>query len=191
MDQETIMKLKSQCRTLAPVFLLVTAACGGSQPVTVVAPDPGIIVAESSLRRVDTSALGPGRIRSSVVSMALEAMGTPYVWGGTDGNGFDCSGLIQFSYRQHGIEIPRVSRDQMRAGTAVPKNVADLEPGDVLGFNAQVGGRVTHVGLYVGDNQFIHSSPRGVEMADITTRYWVQHWVGARRFVTGSQRRRK
>jgi cell wall-associated NlpC family hydrolase len=180
------MAFRNIYRTFAPAILLVTVACGGSQPISGVAPDPG----SARIPEGNPTAAEADRIRTSVVEMALEAMGTPYVWGGTSENGFDCSGLIQYSYRQHGIELPRVSRAQMRAGMAVERNVGALQPGDVLGFNAESGGRITHVGLYVGENQFIHSSPRGVEMADLTTRYWRQHWVGARRFVMDGPRRR-
>lgn len=168
-----------------PALAFLVAACGGRQPVGVVVPDRGAPIAGNmaSPGRTGVSEAEAVRIRSAVVELALEAMGTPYVWGGTSENGFDCSGLIQYAYRRHGIELPRVSRSQMRAGTAVNRSIEDLKPGDVLGFNAQRGGRITHVGLYLGNNRFIHSSPRGVEQADLTTRYWRQHWVGARRMV--------
>lgn len=164
--------------TLVSPLLILAMACGGAPPPST---GPAPAAAEPSDRRAADS--DAATITASVVEIALEAMGTPYVWGGTSDNGFDCSGLIQYAYRQHGIELPRVSRNQMREGRAVERSVAALRPGDILGFNAQQGGRITHVGLYVGDNEFIHSSPRGVELADLTTRYWREHWVGARRVV--------
>lgn len=163
--------------TLVSPLVILAMACGGGPPPAGPAP------AAAAPSRGKTTDSDASRITTSVVEIALEAMGTPYAWGGTSENGFDCSGLIQYAYRQHGIELPRVSRNQMREGSAVERNVAALQPGDILGFNAQRGGRVTHVGLYVGNNEFIHSSPRGVEIADLTSRYWREHWVGARRVV--------
>jgi cell wall-associated NlpC family hydrolase len=128
------------------------------------------------------------RVSASVVETALAVMGTPYQWGGTDANGFDCSGLIQYAYGQHGIVLPRVSRDQVRMGTAVDRRVTALRPGDVLGFSANGTSTVTHVGLFVGDGQFLHSSSGGVTLSSLTgsdgdSRWWQQHWVAARRII--------
>ncbi|MDH4131945.1 MAG: C40 family peptidase, partial [Gemmatimonadota bacterium] len=128
------------------------------------------------------------RLTASVVETALAAMGAPYSWGGTNQNGFDCSGLIQYAYGQHGIVMPRVSRDQMRMGTAVDRRADQLRPGDVLGFSSDGSSRITHVGLYVGDGQFIHSSSTGVKLSglgaeDPDSRWWRDRWVGVRRIV--------
>lgn len=119
----------------------------------------------------------------AVVERAFQAIGTPYEWGGTDANGFDCSGLIRFAYGEFGIELPRISRDQLRMGSPVDPRVGALQPGDILGFSAVVGGEATHVGLYVGDGEFIHSSTGGVRVSDLREPYWQQHFVKARRMV--------
>jgi cell wall-associated NlpC family hydrolase len=129
------------------------------------------------------------RLTASVVETALAAMGSPYQWGGTNANGFDCSGLIQFSYAKHGVLLPRVSRDQARMGQAVTRQVTALRPGDILAFSsAGTSGNVTHVGLYVGNGQFIHSSGTGVKLSQLEagdgdSRWWRDRWVGARRIV--------
>lgn len=128
------------------------------------------------------------RLTATVVETALAVMGAPYSWGGTDQNGFDCSGLIQYAYGQHGVVLPRISRDQMRMGAAVERRADALRPGDVLGFSADRSSRITHVGLHVGNGQFIHSSSTGVKLSsldanDPDSRWWRDRWVGVRRIV--------
>ena len=123
---------------------------------------------------------------ADVVRTALDALGTPYQWGGTAANGFDCSGLIQYAYAQHGIRLPRMSRDQATSGTEVPPVVEALQPGDILLFSARPGGGVTHVGMYVGEQKFIHSSSTGVKLSrleihDPDGAWWLTRMVGARR----------
>jgi hypothetical protein len=132
---------------------------------------------------------GSRALRESVVETAKEAMGRPYVWGGTgtNGGGFDCSGLIQHAYARHGVALPRTSREQAREGRAVARKVGSLRQGDLLTFS-NTGGSVTHVGLYIGDGQFIHSASRGVQVSvlsgeDPYGRWWFKRWVGVRRIL--------
>jgi len=125
---------------------------------------------------------------SGVVKTALDALGAPYLWGGTAANGFDCSGLVRWAYSQHGIRLPRMSRDQARAGNEIPPVLDALQPGDILLFAAQPGGGVTHVGMYVGEQKFIHSANSGVKLSrleaqDAEGAWWVARWVGARRVI--------
>ena len=125
---------------------------------------------------------------NAVVATANDAVGTRYKLGGTgNGDGFDCSGLIQYAYAQQGIDLPRRSVDQARAGREVGKDREALVPGDILTF-AVTGSRVSHVGLYVGDGRFIHSASRGVRVSvldegDPDGRYWLRRWVGSRRIL--------
>jgi len=125
---------------------------------------------------------------ADVVRTALDAIGTPYQWGGTAENGFDCSGLIQYAYGRHGIRLPRTSHEQARAGLEVKKNLDELRPGDILLFSGAPGGGITHVGMYVGEHKFIHSSSSGVRLSfldpeDPEGGYWIPRWVGARRIL--------
>lgn len=125
---------------------------------------------------------------AAIVRTALDAIGTPYRWGGTAENGFDCSGLVQWAYVQHGIRLPRTSRDQATAGILVTPVLDALQPGDILLFAAQPGAGVSHVGLYVGEEAFIHSSNTGVKLSRLNVgdpdgSWWVARWVGARRIV--------
>lgn len=125
---------------------------------------------------------------ADVVQTALGAIGTPYRWGGTAENGFDCSGLIQYAYGAHGIRLPRRSADQASAGAEVSPVVEALRPGDILLFSKSPGAGVTHVGMYVGELKFIHSAADGVKLSRLDPRdpdggYWVARWVGARRVI--------
>jgi hypothetical protein len=130
-------------------------------------------------------------LRERVAETALAAMGEPYRWGGTSTDeGFDCSGLVWYAYDTHGVSVPRISRDQARTGSPLPANASALEPGDILLF-AESGSRVTHVGLYVGNARFIHSTNSGgVKVSrlsgsgDANDRWWFARWIGARRVLS-------
>jgi cell wall-associated NlpC family hydrolase len=128
-------------------------------------------------------------INDSIIATATEAMGRPYTYGGTgeDGEGFDCSGLIQYSYAKHGIQLPRRSTDQAREGRKIDRRLKLLSPADILTFSNH-GGKVSHVGLYIGDGRFIHSATRGVQISVLSPddpygRWWYKRWVGVRRIV--------
>jgi len=137
-----------------------------------------------------TAAPPPAALASRVVETALAAMGEPYRWGGTGTDeGFDCSGLVWYAYTSHGVDVPRVSRDQARSGQPVAADVAVLQPGDILLF-ADRPGVVTHVGLYIGEARFIHATTSGGvrvgslgSAADANDRWYLSRWVGARRIL--------
>jgi hypothetical protein len=132
---------------------------------------------------------GPASLADSIVATAAEAMGRPYEFGGTGagGGGFDCSGLIQYAYKKHGIVLARRSIDQAREGRKVDRKLGHLRPADLLTFSNS-GGPVTHVGLYIGRGRFIHSATRGVQISTLSAedpygRWWYKRWVGVRRIV--------
>jgi cell wall-associated NlpC family hydrolase len=100
------------------------------------------------------------------VNYAYKMLGTPYVWGGASTKGTDCSGLTLQCYRYAGITIPRTSREQNNIGTKV--SYSEMKPGDLITWSgAGKGGRVSHVGIYVGDGYMIHAGNSGVCKASV------------------------
>ncbi|OGR49897.1 MAG: hypothetical protein A2X40_06085 [Elusimicrobia bacterium GWC2_65_9] len=132
-------------------------------------------------------AIPPSRLLSEVwpgiETSARSYLGTPYVWGGTTHKGIDCSAFTQNSYGENKVRIPRVSRDQWKAGDKVGGPA--LRDGDLLFFNT-MGVGVSHVGMVVDakTNKFMHaSSSKGVTYADLDKNYYKQRYLGARRVV--------
>ena len=111
----------------------------------------------SSIEEAQTEALRTGQ---GAVSYARQFIGTPYVFGGSDlKNGIDCSAFVQSAYRAVGVELPRTAYEQSQVGYPVSRE--DLKPGDLLFFKTSDRAPITHVGMYAGNNQFIHSSSSG------------------------------
>ncbi len=106
---------------------------------------------------------------------------TPYRYGGTNSNGFDCSGFVQKVYQEaFNIKIPRTTRKQISIGKKVSKKNYQL--GDLLFFKPSK--KYYHVGIYVGDNSFIHSaSSSGVSKTKLNNPYWKKHYLQARRVL--------
>lgn len=119
----------------------------------------------------------------AIARTALALRGLPYRLGGADTRGFDCSGLVQYVFALHGLGLPRVVRDQYGYGT--PVRLDALAPGDLVFFETQ-GDDVSHVGIAIGGDQFVHApNARGVvRISRLTSGYWGDRAVGARRLVT-------
>jgi hypothetical protein len=118
---------------------------------------------------------------SRAAKQALSYRGVPYHFGGQSRKGIDCSGLIQSTYKKWGIMLPRTSVGQAKKGVSVPK--AQLKPGDLVFFKNTYKKGISHVGIYVGENKFVHaSSGKGqVTVNSLTDPYYQNHWAGARR----------
>ncbi|MEK4285668.1 C40 family peptidase [Ureibacillus sp. FSL K6-0165] len=117
-------------------------------------------------------------------STAKQYIGAPYKYGGTNiKTGIDCSGYTRYVFSQLGISLKRTSKEQYTQGTAVSKN--ELQPGDLVFFNTS-GKGVSHVGIYLGDNQFISATTSGgVEIDSLNDPYyWGSRYIGARRVAT-------
>jgi hypothetical protein len=127
---------------------------------------------------------GKGNLRSELVKTAKRFIGIPYRWGGTTAaNGFDCSGLTMVSYRLNGLNLPRVSRNQFKAGKWVAKS--KLRQGDLVFFATKGGKRVTHVGMYVGGGNFIHAPRTGknVRIEKLSNKFFARTYVGGRSYL--------
>ncbi|MBA3582232.1 MAG: C40 family peptidase [Gammaproteobacteria bacterium] len=117
--------------------------------------------------------------RQQVVRTALSLQGKPYHYGGqTPQQGFDCSGLVRYSFAQNGIQLPRTSYEQYRRSEAISRS--RLKLGDLVFF--RLGGKtVSHVGIYIGNNEFVHAPGRGraVTTENLDAPYWQTTYVGA------------
>ncbi|NLE24367.1 MAG: hydrolase [Clostridiaceae bacterium] len=118
----------------------------------------------------------------AIINTAKSYQGVPYVWGGTTPDGFDCSGFIQYVFNKNGISLPRVTSDQYKVGTSVSKS--NLIPGDLVFFETYKPG-ASHVGIYIGNNQFIHASSgkNKVMISSLTSTYYTEHYIGSRRVI--------
>lgn len=120
-----------------------------------------------------------------IVTTGRSLVGTPYVWGGEsfEEGGFDCSGFTQYVFKQAGYDLPRVSSQQANYGTGVSRS--SIQPGDLVFYSMQANGVVSHVGLYIGNGQMIHSPKPGdsVKITDMTTTYWESRFITARRII--------
>ncbi len=122
-----------------------------------------------------------GRSADAILENAKRCLGIPYVWGGDSLSGYDCSGFVQAVFLAVGVRLPRVSFDQFREGR--PIAFEDLLPGDAVFFTTYASG-ASHVGIYMGDESFIHaSSAAGKVTITRFTSYYRTRFVGAKRYI--------
>ena len=123
----------------------------------------------------------PEQVGLRLATVAQKTLGTPYRAGGETPIGFDCSGLVYFSYRHIGIEVPRTAAEQYR--DARPVAVSDLRPGDLVFFKLNRR-TVDHVGIYLGGERFIHAPQSGKSVAygHLSLPYWRHRFISSGRF---------
>jgi cell wall-associated NlpC family hydrolase len=133
------------------------------------------VVGASAVTPEGISVAPPARY-GGAVGVAMQYLGTPYVWGGSSPGGFDCSGFVMYVYAQVGVYLPHHAADQYNYGTPVSRDA--LEPGDLVFFDG-----LGHVGIYIGGGQFVHSPHTGdvVKISSLDDSWYAATYVGARR----------
>ena len=175
------------------LFSVLLAACAGTGtrapvPFAAYVPPP---VAEEEVHKIgdfsDEKTYQLPSLADTVLERGMELVGTPYRYGGSSTKtGFDCSGFIGYLFREEaGISLPRSTREMIKLDAPLVART-ELEPGDIIFFNNRGRGRVSHAGIYIGDNQFIHSASRrsgGVQVDSLTDRYWGSSFIEAKRVL--------
>lgn len=169
-----MLRLKRQTTLLLLLGLAALATgCAGTQQQT---------VARSPTRVSIEPRPADGAVGGAIAELAMGMVGTRYLYGGTDPTqGFDCSGLVFYAYGQAGYRVPRTSQELFRAVRKIA--VSDADPGDLMFFQDQA--KLSHVGIYVGDGQFVHAPATGgtVAIADLDLPYYQEHLVAVGRLL--------
>lgn len=124
------------------------------------------------------------RFREDIVKTARRYLGVPYRWGGeSPRTGFDCSGFTMVVYRLNGLDLPRSSKQQWKVGKRISRR--QLQKGDLVFFATAGSGRVSHVGIYTGENKFLHAPRRGsrIKTSSLSSQYFRTRYVGARSYL--------
>ncbi len=176
------MPVKSATRLIFTASALLLAACAGGPGQGKDAYQPEVTGLGYDDSNVPASLKGAA---NDVLFQAISLVGTPYRYGGNSPeSGFDCSGLITYVFQSSaGLKLPRSTRELIDIDA--PRIDRDrLYPGDLVYFNP-AGGRVSHIGIYVGERRFVHAPATGgtVRMENLDTPYWQKHYVEAKRVL--------
>ena len=141
-----------------------------------------IVLSTIGLSTITEKAAAAGPVTIELISNSKEYLGTPYKYGAKAGStsSFDCSSFTQFMFKGSGVDLPRTSAAQAKKGEKVHKS--SLSMGDLVFFKTN-GKSISHVGIYAGNNKFIHSSSQGVTISDLNSKYWSKRYVTAKRVI--------
>lgn len=119
----------------------------------------------------------------SLIKEAKSHIGTPYLWAGTTPSGFDCSGFLNYAYEQEGVNLPRTVASIYAADNLETVSSSERQPGDLVFFETYKPG-ASHAGIYIGNNQFIHSSSsKGITISSLSSNYWSQRYIGSKQIT--------
>jgi peptidoglycan DL-endopeptidase LytE len=168
------------CTAAVATLSLVACASTGAVPAPFPVPGDYAPAAPTSATPAASLPAPPPSSIVSIVGTALGLRGVPYRSGGSDPSGFDCSGFVWYVFAQHGLALPRTVSELYAVGEGVGPD--DLEPGDLVFFRTE-GGTVSHVGMAVGGEEFVHApNSRGeVRVERMGSDYWLSRYAGARR----------
>jgi cell wall-associated NlpC family hydrolase len=155
-------------KTLLIILLVLLSACGSTPQRNSTSAAPHLSIADDKI--------------NELIMYAVSLADTPYHYGGNNPeNGFDCSGFVDHVFRHSlGIVLPRTSRELSRIGSLV--KATQLQPGDLVFFNTQ-NSLYSHVGIYIGDDKFVHAPKTGshIRVDKMKEKYWISRYNGARR----------
>jgi len=173
MITQPVGNIRSFSLTITTLATLAMLGACSSQPLERTNSGPPVRV-ESRPAASPTLSFG-----DKAAAIALQQVGVPYRYGGTTTSGFDCSGLVQYSYGQVGKTVPRTT-GQLWSSTATVRR-ENLQAGDLLFFS--IAGKMSHVGMYLGGQSFVHapSSGRTVTVADLNAPYYAEAFIRAGR----------
>ena len=126
---------------------------------------------------------GTDYLREALVNTAKDFIGVPYLWGGSSpDDGFDCSGLTMTVYQLNGLNLPRNSARQFEVGDSISKS--NLQKGDLVFFALKGESSVSHVGIYIGDDKFIHASSQGgkIRVDSLSSNYFTNQYIGSKTY---------
>jgi cell wall-associated NlpC family hydrolase len=173
---------------LSVIVLSLAASVASAEPADNAEVRPDFIERSGLVARLDSVRQNMSSAATELVVNAMGFLGVPYRFGGnTVDTGFDCSGFVRSIYEQSfGLLLPRRAAEQARATTEISRE--ELKPGDLVFFNT-MRSAFSHVGIYIGDNKFIHSPRTGerVRVDDMRQSYWTARFNGARRVEAGGQ----
>jgi cell wall-associated NlpC family hydrolase len=161
------------------LLCLLSGACATTGAIPRPFPRPGEATPAGGDFPAPVGTAGGGGY--AIAGTALGLRGVPYRNGGSDPTGFDCSGFVWYVFLQHGIDLPRTVTEQFQNGRSVPAE--QVQPGDLVFFRT-AGRNVSHVGMAIGGEEFVHApSSRGeVRVERLTSSYWQPRFAGARRY---------
>jgi cell wall-associated NlpC family hydrolase len=176
MVQHSLCILCIRMRILITTLVVITiSGCAANAPLVSLPREPS----SERAPRIPKPAPQSG---GTIAERALAMVGAPYLYGGsTPDTGFDCSGLVFYSYSQSGVTVPRTSREQFRRARKI--SLSEAGEGDLLFFQDQE--KLSHVGIYIGAGSFVHApaSGRTVSIASLDNEYYQMHLVGVGRLL--------
>jgi cell wall-associated NlpC family hydrolase len=146
--------------------------------------DDYFIIAPGDYTAAQTGSVSEAQLRNEITRTAERFIGVPYKWGGESTvSGFDCSGLTMVVYQLNGLDLPRTSNEQWKAGRPVTEK--EISKGDLVFFSARGSGKISHVGIYLGNDSFLHAPRQGsaIQVATLSSGYFRSRYVGARSYL--------
>ncbi|RWR13952.1 C40 family peptidase [Siminovitchia fortis] len=131
---------------------------------------------------INTASAASKPTGSAIVKEGKKYLGVRYKYGGTTPKGFDCSGFTSYTFKKKNVKLPRTAAEQYKKGKSVSKK--NLKSGDLVFFKTTSKKKISHVGIYIGNNKFIHSAGKGVSITSINDPYyWKSKYAGAKRVL--------